>query len=205
MSLSNNKFQLKCIELEKQLDTVTKMNSEKEMRINLMKTTLSNIQTDVKRIKSLEAEITNYKTANDTLTRELNSKNAEIVKLSREVFERKRDLAEPKVPIVIENEKDPFEQMYTNLSKTHKNVLEMYEMNSKKIQDLEERLDLSNRHERELIQSIENIKNAAHKYKTQAIKLKTKMTTSLEELSNDAPVEVVSTPIPAKHRRIRRR
>jgi hypothetical protein len=117
-------------ELEKELEGVRKINSEKEMRINLLKITIENLQTELASLKELHEKVVSESGEKIRALAVSMSENEFRVSTMRDLLAIKEaELVEAKLtnlPVQNHSEIVDYEAKFTDLKNKNKELLALY-------------------------------------------------------------------------------
>jgi len=153
--IGHNKFQQKIEDLERELDIYKKYNTEQDMKINLFKKTISNLQTQLQeksnQINSNQnTETIIYTEQINTLTSNLSLKSQENVKLlerlhllEMEIEYKNADFEKIKNEYILTLDKmSDLKQLYSSLDSNYQSQVNDIQRNKNIIKELENKLNL---------------------------------------------------------------
>lgn len=194
--LSNNKFQTENINLKADLKEAQFSLKESLLKNMLLRKALSDTQTELARLQTLQEQIDTMIFERTELNEKLKDANNYKILLEAQLDAKNKELAMPReVVIQAPIQVDIYERKYNELSLQYSELVRIYNVRARQLDDLDAKVDAKDKVIRELNHSLELINKAVEKFKNENVRLR-KNLPIIEPVPPPKPKKM----IPVKHK-----
>lgn len=194
--LSNNKFQTENINLKADLKEAQFSLKESLLKNMLLRKALSDTQTELAQLQTLQEQIDTMIFERTELNEKLKDANNYKILLEAQLDAKNKELAMPReVVIQAPIQVDIYERKYNELSLQYSELVRIYNVRARQLDDLDAKVDAKDKVIRELNHSLELINKAVEKFKNENVRLR-KNLPIIEPVPPPKPKKM----IPVKHK-----